>query len=117
VERALTLIADGTLTIDVARASNSKTVTLPSCVNPRTGRESKTETGFNLSTWGAITNDYTKSALALNKDKFDAIVQDAQLYNIKQNHARKLRKEVDEVTETGEGERACLVSESDDDDW
>lgn len=110
------LIADGILTIEVARTNNGKAVTVPSRFNPRTGRESKIETGFNITSWGKFTNDYTKSALGLNKNKFDAIVQDAQLYNIKQNRARKLRSEVEEVVEIGDGERACLVSD-DDDDW
>jgi hypothetical protein len=78
VERALTLIATGTLTVAMARASRGKTVALPRTFNPSTGKVSLRQTGFNDAAWGRATRSYAKSARSLSNVKFNAITQAAQ---------------------------------------
>ena len=119
MERALTLIASGTLTIKIARDSTQRGRTiLPSHFNNHTGKMSKLKTGFNDSTWGDTTCDFAELASCLSKVKYDAIVQEAQPYvNVKQNRARKQRTEAVGVVENkNKRERACLPSASDNDD-
>ena len=74
--------------------------------------------GFNDSTQGDTTHDYAKAASNLLDKKFKAIVEEAKQYaSIKQNHTCKLRTEATEVIEINDKhERACLVSEDEDED-
>jgi hypothetical protein len=114
VERALTLVATGTLTIAMARASKGKTVTLPRTLNHSTGKESMRQTGFSDTAWGKATRGYAKSARSLANTKFEAIVKDAQKF-MKPIRARN--KDPTEVInidddDDDDDERACLVDNS-----
>ena len=119
MERALELITTETLTIKVARnnAHRGKTLALPSHFNYHTGKKSKLKTGFNDSTWGDTTCDFTEAASNLSNKKFTAIVKEAELYTSIKNRARKSRTKATEVVEIGgKCEQACLVSEDEDGD-
>jgi hypothetical protein len=115
VERALTLVATGTLTIAMARAAKGKTVTLPRTMNHTTGKESMRQTGFSDASWGKVSRSYTKSACGLGEDKFDSVIRDAQQF-VKPIRARNRTTDAVEVDEEDD-ERACLIdypgSESD----
>jgi hypothetical protein len=80
VERALTLVATGTLTIEMTRG---KRLTLPRTFNLATGR--KRSTGFSDSTWGKASRRHARSASELSKEEFDAIVDDARDYALADN--------------------------------
>jgi hypothetical protein len=117
VERALTLIATGTLTIEVARASKGKTVILPRTLNYFTGKESHRQLGFNDAAWGKATRSYTTSASALMNVKFDDIVQAAQRFvNLKSTRARSKTTDIEVIEIKDTDERACLVDFDGDDD-
>ena len=116
MERALTLIATGTLTVAVARASKGRTVNLPRTFNLSTGRESMRQTGFNDTTWGKTTRSYVKSARSLSNAKFNAIIQAAQPFVIlKPDRVRNKATDAMEVIsiDDSEDERAHLVYNSD----
>jgi hypothetical protein len=116
VERALTLIATRTLTIEVAHASKGKTVTLPRIVNHYTGKESKRQTGFNDTAWGKATRSYTTSASTLTKVKFECVIQEAQPFvNPKPTRRNKMTATVEVIEINDDDERACLVDIDDDD--
>ena len=117
----MTLIATGTLTIDIARASKGRAVTLPRTFNYYSGKESMRQTGFSDTSWGKATRAYAVSARGLTNKKFDNIVQEASKYIvIKSNRARKKATdaEVIEIIDVDDDdERACLVDVSDGDDY
>jgi len=114
VERALTLVATGTLTIDMVRAAKGKTVSLPKTFNLSTGKESMRQTGFSDVAWGKVTRGYAKSARGLKKVKFDAVVEEAQEF-VKPTRGRGKSTQLTEVIDVDEDdERACLVDNSDD---
>ena len=117
MERALTLITSGTLTIEIARACRGKAVVLLRSMNHLTGKESHW-TAFSDTAWGNTTRHYATSARELSKAKFDDIIQGAKEYIVpKSNGARKMMTGADEVIEINDNDvRACLVSEDDDDD-
>jgi hypothetical protein len=115
VERALTLIANGTLTVAVARASRGKTVILPRSFNNFTGRESTRDTAFNDAMWGKATRFYMKSACKIPQDKFNLIIERAQEY--KPNRARKTNEVVEVIESDDDDERACIVISDGDDDY
>ncbi|KAI0284419.1 hypothetical protein BC826DRAFT_158259 [Russula brevipes] len=52
VERALSLVATGTLTVSMAYASKGKMVTVPRTVNHSTGKVPMQQTGFSDAAWG-----------------------------------------------------------------
>jgi hypothetical protein len=64
----------------MARVARGKTVPLPRILNLSTGRESMRQTGFSDAAWGNTTRSYAKSAHALPRAKFEAIVKAAQVY-------------------------------------
>jgi len=98
VERALRLIATGTLTIAVANASKGKVVTLPRSFNRTTGKEPMRQTGFNDTTWGKVTRSYTLAARELSNSKFESIVEEAQPFvNVKSNRFRKTEEAVEVI--------------------
>ena len=115
MERALTLVASGTLTIAMAQGARGKTITLPRTLNPSTGKESIRQTGFSDTAWGKATHSYAKSARALPKAKFDTIVEEARAY-VKPTRARNRTTDATEIIDVDEDERACLVDNSDSDE-
>ena len=117
MERALKLIASGTLTIAVARTMKGKKIALPSTFNDSSGKESNWHTSFTDAAWGKATRNYAKSAGKLTKVKFDGIVQAAQPpTDAKSNRARNKTTRDTEVEIESNDERACLVEVSDNDD-
>jgi hypothetical protein len=112
VERALTLVATGTLTIDMVRAAKGKTVSLPKTFNLSTGKDSMCQTGFSDVAWGKVTRGYAKSARGLKKVKFDTVVEEAQEF-IKPTRGCGKSTQLTEVIDVDEDERACLVDNSD----
>jgi hypothetical protein len=115
VERALTLIATGTLTVVMARASKGKAVTLPRTLNLSTGKESMRQTGFSDAAWGKATRGYATSVRSLTNVKYDAIVAAAQPFT-KPTRAHNRTSDPSEVIDVDADERACLVDNSDSDD-
>jgi hypothetical protein len=112
VERALKLVATGTLTINVVHAAKGKTVNLPKTMNLATGKESLRQTGFSDASWGKATRNYVKSACLLSTAKFDIVINKAKEL-IKPVHGRKTPwTETINVDENDE--RACLICNSDD---
>ena len=116
MERALTLIATGTLTVAMARGSKGKAVTLPRTLNLSTGKESMRQTGFSDAAWGKTTRDYATSVRSLTNVKYDAIVAAAKPFTKPTRaHNRTSASEVIDVD--ADNERACLVdNDSDDED-
>jgi hypothetical protein len=79
VERALTLVATGTLTVEMAHTtSKGKTIPLPRTLNFSTGKDSMRQTGFSDVAWGKATRGYATSARSLTNVKFDTIIQEAK---------------------------------------
>jgi hypothetical protein len=109
VERALTLVSTGTLTIEMARVARGKTVPLPRTLNFSTGRESTRQTGFSDAAWGVTTRNYTKSAHALPRAKFEAIVKAAQVY-MKPGRRNLSSGATESVADMDK--RACFVTNS-----
>jgi hypothetical protein len=115
VERALTLVSAGILTISLARANKSKTISFPRTVNFATGRDSLRHTEFSDVAWGKATRSYATSARSLTNIKFDAIIQDAQEF-MKPIRARTKTTDVADIIEIDDDdddERALLVDNSD----
>jgi hypothetical protein len=113
VERALTLVATGTLTVAMARASKGKSVTVPRTRNLSTGKDSMRQTGFSDATWGKVTRSYATSAHALDKAKFDAILQEAQVFMKPIQRSRnKMNTTNTTAISIDDDERACLVDNS-----
>jgi hypothetical protein len=110
VERALTLVATGTLTIARARG---KTIILPRTFNLSTGRKKSTrETAFSESAWGKASRSYARCARDLPKAAFDAMVEDARMY-VKPTCAHNGSTEIVDVDED---EHACLADNSESDE-
>ena len=114
MERALTLVATGTLTVVMARASKGKTVTLPQTINLSTGKESICQTGFSNTIWGKATCRYTKSVCLLMNAKFEAILKDAQEFMkpIRAQNKTTNPMEVIDIDDNNGDEWACLVDNS-----
>jgi hypothetical protein len=109
VERALTLIETGTLTIEAARAARGKTIILPKILNASSGKDSTRHTGFSDASWGRATRNYVVSARSLTKAKFDIIIKEAQEF-MKSTRSRNKTSDAIEVIDVDElDERACLV--------
>ena len=114
MERALTLVASGTLTISLAHG-NKGAVTLPRTFNPYSGKESMRQTGFSDAAWGKATRGYATSICALTNARFHAIVTEAQKY-AKPTRGHNRASDATEIIDVDEGdERACLVENSDSD--
>ena len=85
VERALRLVATGTLTIDMINAAKGKTVNLPKTMNLATAKESMRQTGFSDVAWGKATHNYAKSAHSLMSTLplYTRISMFSMIYNIR----------------------------------
>jgi hypothetical protein len=115
VERALTLVATGTLTVAMAHSSKGKAVTLPRTINVSSGKESTRQTGFSDVVWGRVTRGYATSIRSLTNAKLDAIVAAAQVF-VKPTRAHNKTSGSTEVIDVdADNERACLVDNSDSD--
>ena len=115
VERALTLVATGTLTMEMARASKGKTIPHPRTVNCATSKESMRQTGFSDDAWGRATHSYAISARSLVNTKFDTIIQDPKEF-LKPIQSRNKSTEVMDIInidDDEDDERAHLVDNSD----
>ena len=75
------------MTIAIARAGRSKTITVPRTLNLLTGNEPTQQTGYSDVAWGDVTRNHAKSVRALSEAKIDAIIEDARVY-VKPTHAR-----------------------------
>ena len=114
MERALTLVATGTLTVAMAHGSKGKAVTLPRTLNLSTGKESMRQTGFSDAAWGKATRGYATSIRSLTNTKLDAIITAAQVFmKPTRAHNRTDPTEIIDVDE--DNERACLVDNSNSD--
>src|SRR5882762_9300662 len=79
VERALTLFATGTITIEMICTAKGKTISLPKTLNYSTGKVSNRQTGFNDATWGKSTRSYVNSInMNLADDMFELIIHQAK---------------------------------------
>ena len=78
MERALTLVATGTLTVAMAQVARGKTILLPRTFNCSTDKKSTRQTDFSDIAWGKASRGYARSARAFPKAKFDAIIEDAR---------------------------------------
>ena len=77
----LTLVATGTLTVEMIHAAKGRNVTLPKTLNHSTGKISNWQTGFNDITWGETTRKYVRSiskAYKKKPEKFDEIITRAK---------------------------------------
>jgi hypothetical protein len=77
VERALKLVATGTLTIAMAQVPRGEPIAIPRTFNRTNGKKSSRPTSFSDIAWHKASRAYAKSARALSEAKFDAIVEDA----------------------------------------
>ena len=118
MERALTLVATGTLTVEMARASKGKNIPLPRTVNLSSGKESMRQTGFSDVAWGKATHGYATSARSLANVKFDAIIQAAKefLKPIQSRNKTTEAMEIINIDDDDDDERAHLVDNSDESD-
>ncbi|KAI9463520.1 hypothetical protein BJY52DRAFT_1221525 [Lactarius psammicola] len=114
VERALTLVATGTVTIEMARAARGKSVALPRTLNLSTGKDSTYQTGFSEAAWGKATCGYAKSACSLTKVKFDQVISDAQEF-VKHTRTRSKTVKGEEAANNdndNDDVRGCLTDHS-----
>jgi hypothetical protein len=111
VERALRLVATGTLTIDMV--AKGKTVNLPKTMNLATAKESMRQTGFSDVAWGKATRNYAKSARTLTNAKFDIPIKEAKGF-VKPIRGRKTTQATEVIDVDEDDERAYLVDNSDD---
>lgn len=112
MERALTLVATGTLTISLIRASKGKTIPLPKTINLSSGKESTRQTGFSDTAWGKETRSYAKSARSLPTAKFDIIIKEAREF-MKPVRSRGNVSTEPIVIDDDDNERANLIDLSD----
>ena len=116
MERVLTLVATGTLTIEIAHASKGKTIPLPRTVNLSTGKDSMRQMGFSDVAWGKTTRSYATRAKSLSNAKFDAIVEGAKEF-LKPIRSRNKTMEATDIIniDDDDHERVHLVDNSDSD--
>jgi hypothetical protein len=115
VERALTLITTGTLTVKMAHAARDRTITLLRTLNLSTGKDSMCQMGFSDASWGKVTCNYAKSAHSLTKAKFNVIIKEAQEF-VKPTWAWNKTIDTTEMIDVDEdNEQAYLVDNSDSD--
>src|ERR1700679_1219281 len=78
VQRALTLFATGTVTLDMFTSGN-KNVTLPKTLNTATGKPSDTPMAFTEIVWGNITRARVSQARTVLRDaSLEKIIQKAK---------------------------------------
>jgi hypothetical protein len=118
VERALTLVATGMLTVTMAQAARGKVITLPQTLNLSTGKDSMCQTGFSDTAWGKASQSYAKSASALSNAKINTIVEDAWKY-VNPVRACNRGSTATVTTETNivgkDDEHTCLIDNLDSD--
>ena len=115
MERALSLISTGTLTIAMVRAAKGKKLTLPRILNLSTGKGSTRRTEFSDKAWGKETRGFAKLARGLTKAKYDIILEEA-LEVAHQCLKGDFTTSASAVTGTGDDDEcACLVSDADSD--
>ena len=86
----MTLVATGTLTVEMIHAAKGRNVTLPKTFNHSTGKISNRQTGFNDITWGETTRKYVRSiskAYKKKPEKFDEIITCAKEFSKKSHRA------------------------------
>ena len=86
----MTLVATGTLTIEMIHTAKGRNVTLPKTLNHSTGKISNRQTGFNDITWGETTRKYVRSiskAYKKKPEKFDEIITRAKEFSKKSRRA------------------------------
>ncbi|KAI0249276.1 hypothetical protein BJV78DRAFT_1362940 [Lactifluus subvellereus] len=108
IQQALTLVATGTLTIEMIHAAKGRNVTLPRTLNYSTGKISNRQTGFNDITWGETTRKYAKSITKAYKKKsgrFDEII----------THAKEFSKMSRRTDDSASGAPDGNATEGDDD--
>ena len=66
VERALKLVASGTITVKMVQKAKGRIPSLPKQLNQATGKASNQLTAFNEIAWGARCSSYVKSAKKLS---------------------------------------------------
>ncbi|KAN0107709.1 hypothetical protein V8E52_009876 [Russula decolorans] len=105
VERALTLVATGTLTINMTK---SKAMALPGFVSDNSGRQ----TAFNDGSWGGPTRGYLISAKNLKSKSFNEVIKRAKdLSKSARQTSTKVPIATDKFLATND-HRATLVDES-----
>ena len=116
MERALSLISTGTLTIAMVRAAKQrKKFTLPKVLNLSTGKGSTRRTEFSDKAWGKETRAFAKLARGLTKAKYDVILEGA-LEAARERLKGDFTTSASAVTGSADDdERACLVSDEDSD--
>lgn len=119
VERALTLIATGTLTLDVIeKSTNRPAVALPKTFNhpivdnemedvKGKGKARDSSTAFSEAMWGAQTRSYARTVKALSESKYDEIVRLSMVF-VSAHHGRA-------STITANSADAMHISDDDDD--
>jgi hypothetical protein len=107
VERALKLIASGTITIEMVRNAKGRIPALPKKINQATGKASNQLTGFNEIAWGARCSSYVKSAKKLSNSRFDRIISLSAEY-MKANYNLE-DEEVIEIADDDDDIRANIV--------
>ena len=122
VERALKLVASGTITVEMVRNAKGRIPTLPKQLNQATGKASNQLTAFNEIAWGAHCSSYVKSAKKLSNSRFDEIVSlSAEYmkanYNLDDDEVIEINDEVIEINDDDSDIRAnvidCYSSEDD----
>ena len=115
MERALSLILTGTLTVVMAHAAKGKKLTLPRILNLSTGKGLTWHTEFSDKAWGKETQGFAKLACGLTKAKYDIILEEA-LEAARQSLKGDFTTSASAVTGTGDDdEHACLVLDTDSD--
>ena len=109
VERALTLVAMGMLTVAIVHAADSKTISLLKMFNPSTGKGSMCQTGFSDVSWGKASCSYAKSACSLTKVKFNGIVELAQEFVKPTRGHGKSTQPTEVIDIDSDDKRGCLV--------
>ena len=86
----MTLVATGTLTVEMIHATKGNNVTLPKTLNHLTGKIFNQQTGFNDITWGETTCKYVRlisKAYKKKPEKFDKIIIHAKEFSKKSRRA------------------------------
>ena len=97
MERALKLVATGTLTIAMAQVPRGKPIAIPRTFNRTNGKKSTRPTSFSDIAWQKASRAYAKSARALSEAKFDDIVLDALTF-VKPTRAPERTADTKETT-------------------
>ncbi|KAG1859496.1 hypothetical protein C8R48DRAFT_774836 [Suillus tomentosus] len=99
VERALTLIATRTITIEMVLTAKGKSIPLPKTLNHSTSKVSNHQTGINDITWGSSTRSYVKLIMRSFRDeKFQAVITSAKEFS-KKSHRSGNDRAVDDAVD------------------